>query len=105
MAQLGQFKEEFEKHGASVYAISNEGPEDLRRMRDQRGVDFVTFLSDPDGTVARQYSGVYDNGVLKPGTFVIDREGRIIYAYIDEDYASRPAAEAVVKAVEKAAAS
>jgi peroxiredoxin len=105
MAQLGQFREQFQNAGAAVFAISNEGAEELTRMRDQRGVDFITFLSDPDGEAARRYAGVYENGVLKPGTFVIGRDARIVYAYVDEDYASRPAAEAVVQAVQESAAS
>ena len=104
MAQLGQHREEFTKSGAAVFAISDEDAPALKQMRDRHKLDFITFLSDKKGTAARKYAGVYEGKTtLKPGTFVIDKDKKIIYAYVDEDYKGRGAADEVLEAVRKAA--
>jgi len=104
MAQLGQKRAELEKTGAAFYALSDEDPPALIQMRDREKVDFITFLSDKQGEAARRYAGVYPGRTtLKPATFVIDKHKKIIYAYLDEDYRSRPAADEVLAAVRSAA--
>lgn len=100
---MGRLKQEFQKSGAAVIAISNEDGTALKQMQDREKADFITFLSDRNGEAARKYAGVYTNGVLKPGTFVIDRKRRISFAYENEDYRIRAAAEEVLDAVRKAA--
>jgi hypothetical protein len=103
-AQLGQSKAELEKAGAAVFALSDEGPEPLRQMRDRNQADSITFLSDAKGEAARKYAGTYPGKTtLKPATFVIDKNGKIVYAYLNEDYRTRAATDAVVAAVRKAA--
>lgn len=99
---MGRLKDEFKTAETTVFAISNEDAAALRKMRDAEKVDFIRFLSDRKGAAARQYAGVYENGILKPATFVIGRDGRITYAYIGEDYKVRPQAEAVLAAVRQA---
>ena len=69
------------------------------------GKNFV-FLSDPDGRLAASYAGTYSEGrmkgILKPGTVVVGRGGKIVYGISDEDYKVRPAAQAVLAAVRTA---
>jgi peroxiredoxin len=104
MAQLGQKKAEFEKAGAALFALSDEDAPALIQMRDREKVDFIAFLSDKQGEAARQYAGVYPGKTtLKPATFVIDKNKKIVYAYLDENYRVRPAADEVLAAVRSAA--
>jgi peroxiredoxin len=104
MAQLGQKKAEFEQSGAAFYALSDEDAPALIQMRDHEKVDFITFLSDKHGEAARKYAGVYTGKTtLKPATFVIDKHRKILYAYLDENYRVRAAADDVLAAVRSAA--
>ena len=85
-----------------IFAVSNEPADKLKKMRDSEklGPSF-TFLSDPNGQLASHYAGKYDRGFLKPATVVVGRGGKIVYATSLEDYKVRPAAEEVLKAVQK----
>lgn len=67
--------------------------------------DTFVFLSDPHGSSARRYAGLYAGGpVLQPATFVIGKDQKIDYAFIDENYRVRAAADEVLKAVRQARA-
>jgi peroxiredoxin len=109
--------------GASVVAISPELPD---RTRDTAGRNAVAFevLSDSGNAVARAFGLVFrlsdelveiyrrngndlerHNGdgsweLPIPGTFVIDRDGRVALADVDPDYTRRLDPEQVVRAVE-----
>ena len=105
MADLAAHKAELVKSGAAMYAISNETAPDLNAMRDHQNVGFITFLSDPEGVAARLYAGLYpDSPVHQPGTFVVDKAGKIVYAYVNEDYKSRAATLSLLAAISKAQA-
>lgn len=100
MADLSRHKAEFQKAGAAVYAVSNEEPAKLNEMRDAQKLKFVTFLSDPEGSAAKLYAGLYPNSMVhQPGSFVIDKQGKIVYAYVNQDFKSRAATTAMVQAV------
>ena len=102
MSDLSRHKADFQKAGAGVYAISNEEPAKLTEMRDTEKLGFVTFLSDPNGTAAKLYAGLYPNSMVhQPGSFVIDKSGKIVYAYVNQDFKSRAATTALVQAVKK----
>ena len=121
-AQLDRLK----AAGASVVAISPELPD---RTRDTAGRNEVAFdvLSDTGNAVARSFGLVFrlsdelveiyrrngndlerHNGdgsweLPIPGTFVVDRDGRIALADVDPDYTRRLDPEQVVRAVEELA--
>ena len=121
-AQLGRLQ----AAGASVVAISPELPD---RTRDTVGRNEVAFevLSDTGNAVARSFGLVFrlsdelveiyrrngndlerHNGdgsweLPIPGTFVIDRGGRVALADVDPDYMRRLDPEQVVRAVEELA--
>ena len=59
MADLSRHKAEFQQLGAAVYAVSNEDGAKLTQTREAEKLDFVTFLSDPDGAAAKKYVGLY----------------------------------------------
>jgi len=101
-ADLARHRADLERAGAAVYAISNEAAPKLNQMRDTLRVGFVTFLSDPDGKAAVLYAGLYPNSpVHQPGSFVIDKRGKIVYAYVNQDYKSRAATTSMVRAAER----
>ena len=101
MTQLGADKAAFAKSGAAVYAISDEDPAAQKKMQEQHGLKFVTFLSDKTGTAARQYAGVYDGKTtLKPAVFVVGRDKKVHYAYCNENFRLRAADQDVLKAVQ-----
>lgn len=102
MADLSRHRADFERAGAAVYAISDEGGAKLNQMRDAEHLGFVSFLSDPDGAAAKKYAGLYPGSMThQPGSFVIDRGGKIVYAYANQDYKSRAATSAMLQAVRK----
>ena len=84
-----------------VYAISNEEGVDLKKMKDTEKLGEVfVFLSDAKAAVADRYAGHYEGkAVLKPATFVIGKNRKIVYAYVGEDFKVRAAASAVLNAV------
>ncbi len=102
MADLSRHKAEFQRSRAAVYAVSNEDGAKLNQMRDAEHLGFVTFLSDPDGAAAKKYAGLYPGSMThQPGSFVIDRHGKIVYAYVNQDYKSRAATTALLQAVRR----
>jgi peroxiredoxin len=103
MAQLGQRETDLVAAGAAVFALSDEDAPALQQMRDRNKVGFITFLSDKSGEAARKYAGTYPGKTtLKPATFVVDKGKKIILSYLNEDYRTRAATDAVVEAVRKA---
>lgn len=102
MTDIGRHRAEFLQSGAAVYAISNEDAPPLLEMQKRAGLDFVTFLSDKTGTAAKLYAGLYPHSLVhQPGSFVIDKTGRIVYAYVNQDFRSRAATIALLQAVQK----
>jgi peroxiredoxin len=103
MTQIGKDREAFEKSGAAVYAISDEDPAAQKKMQDEHGLGFITFLSDKTGTAARQYAGVYSGRTtLKPAVFVIGRDRKVRYAYLNDNFRLRAADQDILKAVRDA---
>jgi mycoredoxin-dependent peroxiredoxin len=74
--------EDFSNDDVETVAVSVDSPFTLRAWARQEGYDFP-LLADfwPHGAVARSY-GVFneDVGAAERGTFVIDREGTVVFA-------------------------
>ncbi len=103
----------FKEAGASLLAISPQTVQQSFFMADQHKLRFP-LLSDARNQVARQFGLVYrvpddqqaiyrrafvnlpfangnDSWELPiPATFILDRDGTILYASVDEDYTQRP---------------
>jgi peroxiredoxin len=62
------------------------------------------LLSDPEGSVIRQYD-VWDEGgrIARPAMFVVDRVGVIRDHYVGRDFADRPDDHFLFQALERAA--
>jgi peroxiredoxin len=114
--------EDIKQAGASVVAISPQNVHQSFLMHDQHKPKFL-LLSDAGNQVARQFGLVYKvpdyqqsiykkafvnlpfaNGDASwelpiPATFVIDREGKIVYASANADYTERPEPAEILRAV------
>jgi hypothetical protein len=77
-------------------AISYDAPEVLRRFADARGITFP-LVSDPGSAIIRRYGllneanapGTRAHGVPYPGTFLVDRAGRVRSRFFEEAYQER----------------
>ena len=100
---MGKIETDLQKAGAVVYALSNEEAGDLQKMKDlQKLGDTFVFLSDKQAQGANLYVGTYEGKtMLKPATFVIGKGGKIVFAYVGEDYKVRASAQNVLDAVKK----
>ena len=110
---------EIEQAGATLAAISPQTMQQSFFMRDQHRLRFP-LLSDTGNKVARQFGltyrvpdeqrSVYQRAFVNlpfvngddswelpvPATYIIDRDGSVIYASANEDYTERPEPEGVI---------
>jgi peroxiredoxin len=108
-----------EQAGATLVAISPQTAQQSFFMRDQHKLRFPLF-SDAGNKVARQFGltyrvpdeqqSVYQSAFVNlpfvngdkswelpiPATYIIDRDGNVLYASANEDYAERPEPEDIV---------
>ena len=116
----------FRRLGAELIAISPEKPEKATETIAKNGLKFEV-LTDAGNVIAREYGLemeldeelrpiykkwgadlVEHNGddsfeLPMPATFVIDREGTVVEAFVDEDYTNRLDPAEILAAVERAA--
>lgn len=113
---------EIEQAGATLVAISPQTVQQSFFMRDQHKLRFL-LLSDRGNNVARRFGLTYRipdeqrtvyqrafvnlpfvNGddsweLLIPATYIVDRDGAVLYASANEDYAERPEPEDILLAL------
>ena len=114
-----------EEKGAQVIAISPEKPEYLNKMADKTGAEF-TLLYDEDYKIANAYDvnfkptatqlftyNVVLGAKLKnthsdesqrlpiPATYIVDREGIIVWRQFDPDYKNRSSVKEILNALEE----
>lgn len=72
-----------EAASATVVGVSNDGIATLKRFSVEACRDKFAVASDPDSTVIRSYDAkiAFLPGVADRISYVIDRNGRIAYAY------------------------
>jgi len=112
LQSLQEYLPKFRELGASLVAISGENPDNSLTVEQKNALTF-TVLSDPNFDVARRFGIVYEmpqvtnDAILKLGfdlkkyygtdlaelplsaTYVVDRDGTIVYAFLDPDYKKR----------------
>ncbi|MCP5368717.1 MAG: AhpC/TSA family protein [Hyphomicrobiales bacterium] len=113
---------QIEDAGASLVAISPQTPDNSLTLVEKHGLGFHV-LSDAGNATARDYGLVFviDNGLRKvyqdkgldipghngdgswelpiPATYVIGRDGKVAYAFVDADYTARAEPAEVVDAL------
>jgi peroxiredoxin len=114
---------EIEQAGAALMAISPQTVQQSFFMRDQHKLHF-TFFSDAGNKVARLFGltyrvpddqkAIYQRAFVNlpfvngddswelpiPATYIIDRDGTVLYASASEDYTERPEPEDIVRVVQ-----
>lgn len=120
MEAMNSALSQIEKTGARLVAISPQTTKQCFFMRDQHHLRYP-LLSDGGNQVARQFGLVYRvpdeqkqvysrtfvnlpflNGEASwelpiPATYILERDGRVLYASADPDYTRRPEPEEVVR--------
>ncbi len=92
--ELQENYEHFLSLNVQVVAVSVDGASDAGEMLEHVQAAYPV-LADPSTQTAKDY-GVYDlldDGVSAPATFIIDKNGTIIWLHIGRDAGDRPTAE------------
>ncbi|MDT8287421.1 MAG: redoxin domain-containing protein, partial [Elusimicrobiales bacterium] len=124
-AQLASYQEHlgaFKAKGARLVGVTPEKPDLTALMRDGKKLGF-TILSDADNKLAKKLGLVFgvpaelkklylqfgidleksqgnpDWELPVPATYVVAKDGRIIYAFVDPDYTHRADPEDILKAL------
>jgi len=120
MEAMNLIAPEIEQAGATLAAISPQTVQQSFFMRDQHKLRFP-LLSDAGNKVARQFGvtyrvpdeqkAVYQRAFVNlpfvngddswelpiPATYIVDRDGTVLYASANEDYTERPEPEDIVR--------
>jgi peroxiredoxin len=96
---------DYNELGAGVLGISVDGLFSHKAFKEANGIQFP-LLSDWDKDVIRAYDIVFPDfvgmkEVAKRSVFVIDQDGKIVYAWISENPGKLPPFDEVKAAVEK----
>jgi peroxiredoxin len=98
-----------QREGTEILAVSVDDLEKQQLMIDRVAAEdgiFIEFplLSDPDHLVIDRY-GLFNvddprgREIAHPATYVIDREGVVRYAFVEEDHRVRPENEVILEAL------
>lgn len=126
LSELQAVEDDLKDKGWKIVAVSPDRPEKLRESLKELEVDY-TLLSDSDMSAAQAFgvafqvdpptvkklesykidlvaaSGKPHRQLPVPSVFLIDREGRIVYAYSNPDYKTRLSAGKLMEQVNAAA--
>lgn len=93
---------ELRKLGLGIAAVTYDAPGAIRKFADERKIEFP-ILSDQDHTIVQRYGilnrqyqpGDRNYGIPHPGTFILDRDGRVLARYFEEEYQYRNTAASI----------
>ena len=88
--------EKIRAEGLGVAAISYDSVAVLKSFAERRGITFP-MLSDAESKIIREYGilneqsqpGTMQYGIPYPGTYLLDRAGRVTAKYFEDDYTQR----------------
>ncbi len=96
-------KQNFEKRGLKVAALSYDSPALLADFAKRRSITYP-LLADPDSTVIRAFGILNENfpkdhewyGVPFPGTYIVNERGIVAAKFFEEDHRDRYTAAAIL---------
>lgn len=110
MNQLGQLKELFDndqESDAVILAVSIDSPQDSEKALEKLSEvspALLTFplLYDRDHEVIDRYGLLNPEGEgwPHPATFVIDRNGTVVWRHVDTDYRKRPSNALILEQIQ-----
>lgn len=88
--------------GLGVASITYDPAPVIKKFADERKIAFP-LLSDADHTIVERYGilnrqytpGERNYGIPHPGTFILDREGRVVARYFEEEFQYRNTAASI----------
>lgn len=88
--------------GLGVASITYDAPPLIKKFADERKIEFP-LLSDADHTIVERYGilnrqytpGERNYGIPHPGTFILDRDGRAVARYFEEEFQYRNTAASI----------
>jgi peroxiredoxin len=94
----------YEELGAKVVGISVDSPFALKKFKEDQGLNF-DLASDFNREAVQKYGNQYEDllgfkGVAKRSAFVIDKDGKVAYALVNESAKDVPPFEEIQKALE-----
>jgi peroxiredoxin len=88
--------DDFDEQDAVVMAITVDPPDKIREIVEAYDLTFPV-LSDTEteairvyGVVHRKGDPINDKDIARPATFIIDREGRVVWYRLTENWRIRP---------------
>lgn len=110
LAALQELVPQIEALGGQLLVLTNESPKQISRIAKKLSLDF-TLIHDKDFNVARSY-GVYSETspiwdriagiseeVFTPSLFVIGKDRKVSYIFIDDNFDGTPNRKELLKAV------
>jgi peroxiredoxin len=110
LAALQELAPQIEALGGQLLVLTNESPKQIERISKKLNLDF-TMIHDQDFNVARSY-GVYSETspiwdriagiseeVFTPSLFVIGKDRKVSYTFVDENFDGTPHRKEVLKSV------
>ncbi len=93
----------YEELGAKVVGISVDSPFALNKFKEEQGLNF-DLASDFNREAVEKFGCQYEDllgfkGVAKRSAFVIDKEGKVVHAQVNESAKDIPALEDIQKAL------
>jgi len=97
---------EITKQGLGLVSITYDAPETLKKFADSRGITFP-LVSDTGSAIIKRYgllNGTVDPntrafGIPHPGTFILDRQGKVVARFFEDAYQERYTAATVMAAI------
>ncbi|MCB9187293.1 MAG: AhpC/TSA family protein [Flavobacteriales bacterium] len=109
--ELKRFDSEFKELGVKVALVSPQSHEKSRRHAKKVGMEY-DFLVDVNNEAAKQLGILhvagtpkgfeilgYESDVPKPTTFVLDEDGKVVFADLTPNYRIRPRPEDIISAL------
>ena len=101
--ELEQKAADFKAKGYSVVALSYDTPAVLKHFADRAKITYP-LLSDPESKVIRAFGILNEtvpannafHGIPHPGTYLLDRSGKVISKYFEDDYTQRDTAASIL---------
>jgi peroxiredoxin len=91
---------EFEALGAQLWLVANDDPDKLAALKRDKGLEFP-ILPDPGAETIRAYGVLNEKhgSIAHPTALVIDSQGVVRFARVDENYRKRPEPEQLLDAL------
>jgi len=98
---------DFQALDTDIVAISVDPPERSRELAESYGLDF-RLLADPEARAIRAFGVLHEDGglygdIARPATFLVDRDGRIVWRHLTDNWRVRPRVDTILDRIRERA--